>query len=155
MTIARRASQCCLLALASAAALAAPPAWLPDGNPDARYMITMERRWAEAGCTGEKLEKQLLAEGFVGTAPVDGSLYTHIDDDSPGNAEREHDCRLDSARVRLFRADLAVAYGRERATRKGADGKPEVRCLAWTDTWVKQGDTWRIIAVQDAVVPCS
>lgn len=109
-----------LSATAATPAFAAPPAWLPDSDPTARYIIDLERRWAEAGCTGEQFDKLLLAKGFIGTAP-DGHLYDHTDDD---------------------------------ATRKGADGKPELRCLAWTDTWVKEGDAWKIVAVQDGAVDC-
>jgi len=33
-------------------------------------------------------------------------------------------------------------------------GKEAMRCLVWTDTWLKRRDKWEIIAVQDTAVPC-
>jgi hypothetical protein len=56
--------------------------------------------------------------------------------------------------VRFFRDILAVVYGSETATRKAKDGKPEPRCLTWTDTWLKRKRKWQIIAAQDAYFPC-
>jgi hypothetical protein len=49
---------------------------------------------------------------------------------------------------------LAVAYGNESSIRKGKDGKEFLRCLVWTDTWLKRDGKWQIIAAQDVVVKC-
>jgi hypothetical protein len=38
--------------------------------------------------------------------------------------------------------------------RKGKDGKEFLRCLVWTDTWLKRDGKWQIIAAQDVVVEC-
>jgi hypothetical protein len=63
-------------------------------------------------------------------------------------------CHLDDAKVRLFGDVLAMAYGNERSTRK-LQGQPEaLRCLVWTDTWLKRDGKWEVIAAQDAAVPC-
>jgi hypothetical protein len=63
-------------------------------------------------------------------------------------------CRLDDVKVRLFTDSLAMAYGNERSTRK-LQGQPEaVRCLVWTDTWLKRDGKWELIAAQDNAVPC-
>lgn len=37
---------------------------------------------------------------------------------------------------------------------KGKDGKEFLRCLVWTDTWLKRDGKWQIIAAQDVVVKC-
>jgi hypothetical protein len=49
---------------------------------------------------------------------------------------------------------VAVAYGNESSIRKGKDGKEFLRCLVWTDTWLKRDGKWQIITAQDVVVEC-
>jgi len=46
-----------------------------------------------------------------------------------------------------------MAYGNERSNSK-LQGQPEaLRCLVWTDTWLKRDGKWEVIAAQDAAVP--
>ena len=46
-------------------------------------------------------------------------------------------------------------YGNERSIRK-LQGQPEtLRCLVWTDTWLKRDGKWELIAAQDTAVPCN
>ena len=68
--------------------------------------------------------------------------------------QKERDCRLDDAKVRFFGDSLAIIYGSERALRTDKDGKEAMRCLVWTDTWLKREGKWEIIAAQDTAVPC-
>jgi len=42
-----------------------------------------------------------------------------------------------------------MVYGSERSVRKGKDGVEQSQCLIWTDTWLKRGGSWQIIAAQD------
>ena len=142
-----------VLAFGNATKAAEVPDWLPESNPDARYLIDMERRWVNSGCTGEDLDKQIMADGFLGTAP-DGRRFRNSDEFDLDHSVHEKDCSLDDAKVRLFRPDLAVVYGSERTTRVSKEGAETVRCLIWTDTWMKRGTTWRIVAAQDTVIPC-
>ena len=149
------------LAVAGAAASSEAPDWLPENNPDAKYLIEMERRWVNSRCTGENLDKTIMAEGFLGTAP-DGRRFKNSDefDLDPRSvvpsaiSVHDEDCRMDYAKVRLFRPDLAVVYGMDRTTRASDSGKNTVRCLVWTDTWMKHGRTWLIIAAQYTIVRC-
>jgi len=67
---------------------------------------------------------------------------------------KEHGCRLDDAKVRFFGDSVAMIYGSERAVRTDKDGKEAMRCLAWTDTWLKRHGKWEIVAAQDTAVPC-
>lgn len=129
------------------------PGWLPETHPDAKYLIDMERRWVNSGCTGEDADPVILAPGFLGTAP-DGRRFKSSAEFDLDSSVHEKDCRLEGAKVRLFRPDVAVVYGSERTTRISKSGKESVRCLVWTDTWVKYDSTWKIVAAQDNVVPC-
>ena len=56
--------------------------------------------------------------------------------------------------MRFFGRRVAVVYGREHAVGKDAS-QPEAKvCQIWTDTWLKRGGKWQIIASQDNRVEC-
>jgi hypothetical protein len=143
------------LAMTTLAVMPANPQqshWADDNDPTAKYMIEMERQWAEAGCSGKSVG-QFLAEDFQGTAP-DGSRYDKKKALENDGALHEHECRLDEAKVRFFGDQLALIYGSERALRKPPNGPEAMRCLVWTDTWLKRDGKWQIVAAQDTAVPC-
>jgi len=139
----------------AAVALALPPQqsrWAATTDPAAKYIIDRERQWAESGCT-HQLAADIFADDFEGTAP-DGSRYDKAEALKPEAGVIETACRLDDVKVRLFGNSLAMAYGNERSTRK-LQGQPEaLRCLVWTDTWLRRDGKWELIAAQDTAVPC-
>jgi hypothetical protein len=55
-------------------------------------------------------------------------------------------------RVTLGCDRVAIIYGSERALRSDKEGKEAMRCLVWTDTWLKRHGKWEIVAAQDAAV---
>ena len=130
--------------------------WATADDPTATYIVDSERKWAESACTPSGIEAKILADDFQGTSPRDGSRYNKAHElnfhDDPKNVAT--DCRLLDAKVRLFGDNLAVVYGSETATRKAKNGKPERRCLTWTDTWLKRKGEWQVVAAQDAYFPC-
>ena len=138
------------------AAFAQQSKWAAGDDPTAKYIVDSERKWAEAACTQSQIEAKILADDFQGTSPRDGSRYDKAHElafhDDPKNVAT--DCRLLDAKVRFFGGNLAMVYGSETATRKNKDGKPEPRCLTWTDTWLKRKGNWQVIAAQDAYFPC-
>lgn len=146
-------------ALAALMAVAAPAQqpqqgrWASGDDPIAKQMIQMERDWAEAGCTGKAVVKELLADDFQGTAPG-GERYDKTQALKRDTSLKESDCRLDDAKVRFFGDSIAIIYGSERALRRDKDGKETMRCLVWTDTWLKRRGKWQIVAAQDTAVPC-
>jgi hypothetical protein len=127
--------------------------WAAADDPTAKYMIDKEREWAEAGCTTSPLNGEFLADDFQGTAP-DGHRYDKAAALKVDSNQHERDCKLDEAKVKFFGENAAMIYGSERATRKDQSGKEGVRCLVWTDTWMKRDGKWQIIAVQDAETKC-
>jgi hypothetical protein len=127
--------------------------WASEDDPIAKQMIQNERDWAEAGCTQKAVVKELLADDFQGTAPG-GERYDKAEAIKRGASQRERDCRLDDAKVRFFGDSLAIIYGSERALRTDKDGTEAMRCLVWTDTWLKREGKWEILAAQDTAVPC-
>jgi len=134
-------------------ALAQQARWASADDPVAKKTIQDERHWAEDGCTQTPVGENFLADDFQGTAPS-GERYDKAEALKRDASIKERDCRLDDAKVRFFGESMAVIYGSERALRVGNDGKESMRCLVWTDTWIKRNSKWEIIAAQDTAVPC-
>lgn len=130
--------------------------WASANDPVAKMLIEQERLWASHACVPNKVLQTLIAEDFVGTSP-EGGLYSKADMlPRPGAkpaVPTERDCKLLSARVRYYGPDIAVVFGKESAVEKGVDGKNKPRTLIWTDTFLRRGGKWQIIAVQDMNAP--
>ena len=128
--------------------------WASADDQTAKYMIDMERKWAEGVCVDNGVVAGLLADDFQGTSTT-GARFTKSDELKDEKGKRTaHDCGLDEAKVRFFGDSLAVVYGREHAVGKD-ESQPTARvCQSWTDTWLKRGDAWQIIASQDNRVEC-
>ena len=117
-------------------------------------MIDMERKWAEGACVDNGVVAGLLADDFQGTS-TKGARFSKTDElkDEKG-AHTAHDCGLEEAKVHFFGDSIAVVYGREHALGKDKS-QPSMRvCQVWTDTWLKRGGTWQVIASQDNRVEC-
>ena len=128
--------------------------WASADDKTAKYIIEMEQKWAEGVCVDNGVVAGLLAEDFQGTS-TQGARFTKADElkDEKG-ARTAHDCGLDEAKVRFFGDSMAIVYGSEHAVGK-EKSQPNARvCQVWTDTWLKRGGTWQIIASQDNRVNC-
>jgi hypothetical protein len=149
-----------IFAVAIAALLLLVPAraqqshWATADDKTAQYIVAMEREWAEGVCVDNGVVAGLLAEDFQGTTPS-GSRFTKADELRDEKGPRTaHDCGLDETKVRFFGDSLAVVYGSEHAVGKDKS-QPGVKvCQVWTDTWLKRGGSWQIIASQDNRVEC-
>jgi uncharacterized protein DUF4440 len=149
-----------IFAIISAAMLWFVPAqaqqsrWASADDPAAKYIIDMERKWAEGVCADNGVVANLLADDFQGTS-TSGARFTKADElkDEKG-ARTAHHCGLDDAKVRFFGETLAVVYGREHAVGKDKSQPDAKVCQVWTDTWLKRGGKWQIIASHDNRVEC-
>jgi hypothetical protein len=128
--------------------------WSSADDKTAKYMIEMERKWAEGVCVDNGVVAGLLADDFQGTS-TKGAHFTKSDElkDEKG-ARTAHDCGLDEAKVRFFGDRLAVVYGSEHAVGKDKSQPNAKVCQVWTDTWLKRGGMWQIIASHDNRVEC-
>jgi len=149
-----------VFAVAIAATLLLVPAyaqqshWSSADDKTAKYIIEMERKWAEGVCVDNGVVAGLLADDFQGTS-TKGARFTKADElkDEKG-ARTAHDCGLDEAKVRFFGDRLAVVYGSEHAVGKDKSQPNEKVCQVWSDTWLKRDGTWQIIASHDNRVEC-
>ena len=118
-----------------------------------KYICDSEAAWAASVASGDtSVVSRILAEDFIGVDP-DGSQY------------RKAQMVADTARAPTFFAsnhindvivrfygNMAIAQGSETWHRK--KGSPTDGRFVWTDTWLKRGGKWQIIASQDNRVPC-
>jgi hypothetical protein len=149
-----------VFAVAIAATLLLVPAyaqqshWSSANDKTAKYIIEMERKWAEGVCVDNGVVAGLLADDFQGTS-TKGARFTKADElkDEKG-ARTTHDCGLDEAKVRFFGDRLAVVYGSEHAVGKDKSQPNAKVCQVWTDTWLKRDGSWEIIASHDNRVEC-
>jgi hypothetical protein len=128
--------------------------WASADDPTAQKIIDLERKWAEGVCVDNGVVAGLLADDFQGTSTA-GARFTKADELKDEKSKRSaRDCGLDEAKVRFFGDSLAIVYGHEHAVGKD-HSKPDLKvCQVWTDTWLKRGDTWQIIASQDNRAEC-
>ncbi len=138
-----------LIAMLCGAASAQQSHWAAPGDPTAKSMIDLERRWAEEACDGNNVVLTLLADDFQGTSPS-GERYS-----KPTSAEKPsaRDCKLGEVKIRFFGDSLAIAYGSESRVKISKDGKDYTETLVWTDTWLKREGKWQIIAAEDLLAP--
>jgi hypothetical protein len=128
--------------------------WASEDDKTAKYMIDMERKWAEGVCVDNGVVAALLAYDFQGTS-TSGARFSKADELKDEKSTRTaHDCGLDETRVRFFSDSLAVVYGSEHAVGKDKSQPNGKVCQVWTDTWLKRGNAWQIIASHDNRVPC-
>src|SRR5260370_4016945 len=104
--------------------------WATPDDKTAKFMIDMERKWAEGVCTNNGVISELLADDFQGTG-TGGERYNKEnelrDEKGPHSA---HGCALDDAKVRFFSSslggeDVAIIYGSEHAIRQDKASRSE------------------------------
>jgi hypothetical protein len=140
------------------AAYAQQSRWATADDKTAKFMIDMERKWAEGVCTNNGVISELLADDFQGTS-TRGERYNKADElrDEKGPHSAQG-CALDDAKVRFFSfssgEDVAIIYGSEHAIGKDKSNPDAKQCQVWTDTWLKRNGKWQIAAAQDNKVDC-
>ncbi len=109
-----------------------------------------ESDWAESVVANDAgVLERILADDFVGV-DIDGSHCSKADAikdyrSQPSEFASNH---LNEVEIRFY-GDAAVAQGNEGWKKKnGAAGK-----FVWTDTWIKRGGKWQIVAAEDLVPP--
>ena len=128
--------------------------WASADDKTANYIFEMERKWAEGVCVDNGVVAGLLADDFQGTS-TNGMRFTKADElKEEKDARTARDCGLDETKVRFFGDSLAIVYGSEHAVGKDKSQPTAKVCQVWTDTWLKRGGTWQIIASHDNRVQC-
>jgi hypothetical protein len=141
------------LAALAAPSLAQESRWGAPDEPTVKFMIASEAKWANAACSTQAGLGAFIADDYQGTSTT-GSRYPKADAIADDPKKTSRDCKLGDVKVRFFGDATAVAYGSESRMQKAADGTESRRCQVWTDTWLKRGGKWQIVAAQDTIIPC-
>ena len=127
--------------------------WASADDIVAKELIAKEKMWGESNCIPQPGLKEVFADEFQGTAP-DGTRYGKVQAMETDLKNLDRQCQLGEVKIQFFGETVAIAYGNESSIRKAKDGKEFLRCLVWTDTWLKRNGKWQIIAAQDMIVEC-
>jgi hypothetical protein len=121
-----------------------------DHAGDRAYIRQAESDLAESTVTNDvSVLERILADDFVGV-DIDGSHYSKADGVNyyrtrPTEFVFNH---LNEVEIRFY-GDAAVAQGNWGWKKKdGTTGKQ-----VWTDTWIRRGGKWQIVAGEDLVPP--
>ena len=116
-----------------------------------RYIRQASADWASSVATNDaSVLKRILAEDFVWV--LDGRVIGKrqaLAEAAAGPGPFLSN-KLDYVNIRFF-GDTAVAQGRE--TWRRSRGKVLHGSFIWTDTWVRRGGQWQVVASQDSVIP--
>jgi ketosteroid isomerase-like protein len=122
-------------------------------DADTRALLRLEDDWASALVKRDTVVfNRLLADGFVYTENdqvMDRAAVLQSVSSGSDTTEAAHNEEL---RVHRFGPSTAVVTGWLVVKGRGASG-PFNRRYRFTDTWVKRGDRWQIVAAQDYLEP--
>jgi len=123
-----------------------------DHASDRAYIRQAESDLAESTVTNDvSVLERILADDFVGV-DIDGSHYSKADGikdfrTHPSEFVFNH---LNEVEIRFY-GNAAVAQGNWGWKKKdGTIGK-----FVWTDTWIRRGGEWQIVAGEDLVPPAA
>ena len=140
-----------LAGLASAATAQQPKAAAPR-SPDERAVLDLEEGWAKAVVKRDAATfRRLLAPGFVYTEDDRVQNAEQLTRDIVSGTDTVTDARNEALETRTFDNTMIVTGWLILRGRSG--GKPFERRYRFTDTWLKRGGRWQIIAAQDYLVP--
>jgi hypothetical protein len=127
--------------------------WGSADEDTVKFMLAAEAKWANSACSPQPDLKEIIADDFQGTS-TKGKRYGKEDAITSDPKSVSRDCQLGEVKVRFFGDAIAIAYGAESRVSKDKDGKETKVCQVWTDTWLKRGGKWQIVAAQDTVIAC-
>ena len=144
-----------LLALALTAVPARAQVVMPPRDATARALMALENRWAAAlvkrdGATFERL----LAPGIVYTENDQVMTRQDVIRSVTAGSDTVTAARNEAMEVHRYYGNTAVVLGWLIVQGRGASGPFEHR-YRFTDTWVKSGGQWRIVAAQDYLAPAA
>jgi ketosteroid isomerase-like protein len=135
-------------------AFAQQPKTRPSLTTDERTVLDLEDAWAKAVVKRDAATfKRLLAPGFIYTEDAKTFTGEELTREIVSGTDTVTDARNEELRTHTFDKTMIVTGWLVMRGRSG--GKPFDRRYRFTDTWLKRGTGWQIIAAQDYLVPAS
>ena len=141
-----------LLACGASVASAQESRGATTRSPDERAVLDLEEAWAKGVVNRDAATfKRLLAPGFVYTEDDRVQTGDQLTHDIISGTDTVTEARNEQMQTRAFDNAMIVTGWLIMQGRGG--GKPFTRRYRFTDTWLKRGGQWQIIAAQDYLVP--
>ena len=122
-------------------------------NPDAKALLRLEDDWASALVKRDRTTfDRLLASAFVYTENDHMMDRATVLNELVAGSDTVIVARNDSMVVHRYGPTTAVVTGWLIVGGHGATGEFRRR-YRFTDTWVKRGDHWEIVAAHDYIAP--
>ena len=121
-------------------------------TPDERAVLDLEEAWAKGVVKRDAATfKRLLAPGFVYTEDDRVQNGDQLTRDIVSGTDTVTEARNEQMGTHPFDNTMIVTGWLIMRGRSG--GRPFDRRYRFTDTWLKRGGQWQIIAAQDYLVP--
>jgi ketosteroid isomerase-like protein len=140
------------LACATSVAGAQQPKAATARTPDERAVLDLEEAWTKGVVKRDAATfKRLLAPGFVYTEDDRVQNGEQLTRDIVSGTDTVTEARNEQMETHRF--DNAMIVTGWLIMRGRGGGVPFERRYRFTDTWLKRGGQWQIIAAQDYLVP--
>ena len=141
-----------LLVCGASFAGAQQPKATTSRTPDERAVLDLEEAWARGVVKRDAATfKRLLAPGFVYTEDDRVQNGEQLTRDIVSGTDTVTEARNEQMATHAF--DNAMIVTGWLIMRGRSGGKPFERRYRFTDTWLKRGGQWQIIAAQDYLLP--
>lgn len=119
---------------------------------DERAVLDLEDAWAKAVVKRDAATfKRLLAPGFIYTEDARVQTGEELTRDIVTGTDTVTEARNQELKTHTFDNTMIVTGWL--VMRGRSSGKPFEHRYRFTDTWVKRGGQWQIVAAQDYLVP--
>ena len=119
-----------------------------ERSEDEQTLIRIQREWAEARVKGDSSYARRVEANDCTIVWPDGSIVTKQQDLQTMTGDIVFtEFKIDDLRVRLY-GDTGIVVGQ--GTIRADKGKQDLLSgkFVWTDTFVKQGGQWKVVASQ-------
>ena len=121
-------------------------------TPDQRAVLDLEEAWARAVVKRDASTfRKILAPGFIYTEDDRVQTGDQLVKDIVSGTDTVTEARNEQLETHPF--DKAMIVTGWLIMRGRSGGKPFEHRYRFTDTWLKRGERWQIIAAQDYLVP--
>jgi ketosteroid isomerase-like protein len=137
----------CLLALAVVSNVQAQQ----TGGDTPKTIVDLENQWLEGDkASNPDMVAALISDKYLATTS-EGKLEDKAKTLELVKTRKYNTAEYEDIQVALF-GNTAIARGGYKGSGTEPSGKPFTEHLRWTDTWVKTGGKWQVVATQYTAV---
>lgn len=121
------------------------------GGDTQKTIVDLENQWLEGDkASNPDMVAALISDKYLATNS-EGKLEDKAKTLQLVKTRKYNTAEYEDVQVTLF-GNTAIARGGYKGSGTEPSGKPFTEHLRWTDTWVKTGDKWQVVATQYTAV---